>query len=73
MKPFTLKQVVEAVNGRYYGDAAALDREIVAVTRTFYPDWDEEAYRRYMELFGLDENTKPIELSAYTFSLWPKS
>ena len=32
MKPFTLKQVVEAVNGRYYGDAAALDREIVAVT-----------------------------------------
>ena len=38
-------------------------REIVAVTRTFYPDWDEEAYRRYMELFGLDENKKPIELS----------
>ena len=38
-------------------------REIVSVTRTFYPSWDEEAYRRYMTLFGLDENKKPIELS----------
>ena len=38
-------------------------REIVDVTRTFYPGWDEEAYRRYMTLFGLDENKKPIELS----------
>ncbi|MBQ6663856.1 MAG: ABC transporter ATP-binding protein [Firmicutes bacterium] len=38
-------------------------REIVNVTKTFYPDWDEDAYRRYMTLFGLDENKKPIELS----------
>ena len=38
-------------------------REIVDVTRTFYSGWDEEAYRKYMELFGLDERKKPIELS----------
>ncbi|MBQ1391098.1 MAG: ABC transporter ATP-binding protein [Firmicutes bacterium] len=38
-------------------------REIVNVTKTFYPSWDEEAYRRYMTLFGLDENKKPLELS----------
>ena len=33
------------------------------VTRSFYPDWDEAAYRKYLGLFGLDENKKPIELS----------
>ena len=38
-------------------------REIVDVTKTFYSGWDEEAYRKYMELFGLDETKKPIELS----------
>ncbi len=38
-------------------------KEIVAVTKTFYPNWDEEAYRRYLSFFGLDENKKPIELS----------
>ena len=38
-------------------------REIVAVTKTFYPNWDEEAYRKYMAMFSLDENKKPIELS----------
>ena len=30
-------------------------REIVSVTKAFYPSWDEEAYRNYLELFGLDE------------------
>ena len=38
-------------------------REIVAVTRSFFPSWDEEAYRKYLALFGLEENKKPIELS----------
>ena len=37
--------------------------EIAEVTGSFYPDWDEAAYRKYMELFGIDENKKPIELS----------
>ena len=38
-------------------------REIVNVTKAFYPSWDEEAYRKYMTMFALDENKKPIELS----------
>ena len=37
--------------------------EIVEVTRSFYRNWDETAYRKYMGLFGIDENKKPIELS----------
>ncbi len=38
-------------------------REIAAVTRSFYPTWDEEAYRKYMAMFGLEESKKPLELS----------
>ena len=38
-------------------------REIVGVTRSFYSNWDEEAYHRYLTMFGLDEAKKPIELS----------
>lgn len=38
-------------------------RDIVAVTRTFYPNWDEAAYREYLALFALDENKSPSQLS----------
>lgn len=38
-------------------------REIVSVTKAFYRTWDEASYRKYMDLFGLDEVRKPIELS----------
>ena len=38
-------------------------RKIIDVTKSFYPNWDEEACRRYMTMFSLDENKKPIELS----------
>lgn len=37
--------------------------QFVAVTRSFYPDWDEEKYHRYLELFALDEEKSPSELS----------
>jgi len=37
--------------------------EIVSVVRKFYDTWDEEAYRRYLGLFGLDESKAVIELS----------
>lgn len=36
---------------------------IVAVTKTFYSNWDEASYREYLELFSLDENKTPSELS----------
>ena len=38
-------------------------RDIVAVVRRFYDTWDEAAYRRYRELFGIDEQKTPRELS----------
>ncbi len=37
---------------------------ITAVTRSFYEHWDEAAYRRYLELFNLDESKTPKALSA---------
>ena len=38
-------------------------KQIMEVTRNFYPNWDDEAYRRYMGMFNIDENKKPMELS----------
>ena len=38
-------------------------RDLSAVTKRFYPNWDEESYRRYMELFSLDEDKTPAQLS----------
>ena len=37
---------------------------ITAVTRSFYENWDEAAYRRYLSLFALDESKTPKALSA---------
>lgn len=37
--------------------------DIVNITKTFYPNWDENAYREYLSLFALDENKRPCELS----------
>jgi len=36
---------------------------ITAVTRAFYPEWDDGAYRNWMTRFGLDENKTPAALS----------
>ena len=38
-------------------------KAITAVTKTFYPAWDDTAYRKYMDAFGLDEKKTPAELS----------
>ncbi len=38
-------------------------RDIVGIVRRFYDTWDDEAYRRYLRLFELDENKTPRELS----------
>lgn len=38
-------------------------KDIAAVTKGFYPNWDENAYRRYRELFCLDVSKTPLELS----------
>lgn len=38
-------------------------REIVAITKRFYDCWDEVAYRKYLQMFNLDEEKTPLELS----------
>ncbi len=38
-------------------------REIAAVTRRFYGNWDDDAYARYLSAFSLDENKSPLEMS----------
>ena len=38
-------------------------KTITDVTRSFYPEWDGGAYRKYMALFGLEENKTPASLS----------
>ena len=39
-------------------------RLISKITGSFYDNWDAEAYRKYMEMFRLDENKTPSQLSA---------
>lgn len=39
-------------------------RAIAEVTRRFYSQWDEAAYRRYLSRFQLDEGKTPAALSA---------
>lgn len=38
-------------------------KDIALVTKSFYPNWDENAYRKHLKMFGLDENKTPLELS----------
>ena len=38
-------------------------RKITDVTKMFYANWDDGVYRRYMQLFALDENKTPEALS----------
>ena len=38
-------------------------REIASVTSSFYMNWDEKAYRRYLSVFSLDEDKTPLQLS----------
>ncbi len=38
-------------------------KEIIEVVKKFYDTWDENEYRKYLEMFGLDENKSAMELS----------
>ena len=37
--------------------------DLVSVTRRFYENWDEQAYKKYMDLFSLSEEKTPGQLS----------
>lgn len=38
-------------------------KTITDVTRRFYPNWEDEKYRHYLSLFGIDETKRVRELS----------
>ncbi len=38
-------------------------RNIVDIVKRFYETWDDEAYHKYLDLFSIDENKTPLELS----------
>ena len=38
-------------------------RDIAAVTRRFYPLWDDAAYEKYRQFFALDDSKTPSQLS----------
>ncbi len=38
-------------------------RDIVDVTRRFYENWDDDAYRKYSDAFSLDAEKTPMQLS----------
>ena len=38
-------------------------KDIADVTKSFYTNWNQNAYRKYLELFKLDENKTPFEIS----------
>ena len=56
------QQIGYVVGGTNYYKRKKL-KDIVAITRIFYENWDNEAYRHYLTAFKLDENKKIMELS----------
>lgn len=46
---------------RYYPQKKL--KTITAVTRRFYPNWQEERYKRYLQTFSLAEEKTPAQLS----------
>jgi ABC-2 type transport system ATP-binding protein len=38
-------------------------KDVIAITKPFYENWDDEAYHHYLDLFALDEEKKLMELS----------
>lgn len=60
---FEIKQKIGFVAGGidYYPKKKI--KTITATTRRFYKNWDDKAYKHYMDMFNLDENKTPDELS----------
>lgn len=61
---FEIKQKVGFVSGGidYYSKKKI--KTITEVTKSFYQKWDDEAYKKYMTMFKIEENKTPSQLSA---------
>lgn len=60
---FDIKQDIGFVSGgvNYYPTKKL--KAITEVTKPFYKTWDEAAYKKYMQLFKLEEDKTPAQLS----------
>lgn len=38
-------------------------KDVISIVKRCYDTWDEESYRKYLTLFGLDENKTALEMS----------
>lgn len=56
------QQIAYAVGGIDYYKREKL-KDIAAITRIFYDNWDDEAYCHYLDAFKLDKDKRIIELS----------
>lgn len=68
-KPFDeneeeIKQNIGYVSGGIDYYTKKKIKAITAVTKRFYKNWDDVAYKKYMTEFALDENKTPDQLSA---------
>lgn len=61
---FEIKKKIGFVSGGidYYPKKKI--KTITSVTSGFYSQWDSDAYKKYMDLFKIDENKTPFALSA---------
>ena len=59
-----IKQRIGFVSGGvdYYSKKKI--KSITAVTKTFYKNWDDAAYKSFIKMFSLDESKSPSQLSA---------
>ncbi|MEA4972119.1 MAG: ABC transporter ATP-binding protein [Candidatus Metalachnospira sp.] len=58
-----IKQKIGFISGGVSFYPAKKLKVITSVTKQFYPNWNENAYRKYLSLFKLDENKTPKQLS----------
>jgi ABC-2 type transport system ATP-binding protein len=61
---FEIKQKIGFVSGGISFYPKKKLRTITSVTKRFYPQWDEAAYKKYLKRFELDEDKVPDSLSA---------
>lgn len=58
-----IKQKIGYVSGGVNFYSHRKLKSITNVTKSFYKNWDEKAYREYLSKFALDENKTPSQLS----------
>lgn len=58
-----IKQKIGFVSGGFSYYAKNKLKDITAVTKSFYNEWDSSSYQKYMELFKLDEDKTSEQLS----------